>query len=370
MIWSAIFLVSIAQALFLMPLLFFRRSGNRPAAAFIAGLLAVMLLTDLNLLNLASGYYRILPQLYGISFGMTFLLGPLFYSYSKTIIDSTFTWKWKYLAHFLPYLLYIFFGATFFFADAPAKLALAEEFMAGETKVWGIFYFFMLLQDVHFFVYLFLSFRLIGSANAGNGNGTYLIPIATRRVWLVQLMVCFTALFAATVVYTVFLAISGHFNANWNYLYTLITSAVIYFIAYKLVLNPEFVSPDFTRKYRSYMQFDGEIGERYLKKLESLLREEKVFTDPELKLAAFSRELELPSHQVSKLINEKYGRSFKELINEYRVREFISCLNDPRYRSRSMYGIALDVGFNSKSSFNTAFKKITGKTPSEYKTAN
>jgi AraC-like DNA-binding protein len=370
MIWSAIFLVSIAQALFLMPLLFLRRSGNRAAAVFIGGLLAVMLLTDLNLLNLASGYYRTLPQLYGISFGMTFLLGPLFYCYSKTIIDSTFTWKWKYLAHFLPYLLYVLSGASFFFAGAPAKLALAEEFMAGETKVWGIFYFFMLLQDVHFFVYLFLAFRLIGSANASNGNGTYLIPIATRRAWLVQLMVCFTALFAATLIYTVFLAISGHFNATWNYLYTLITSAVIYFIAYKLVLNPELISPDFTRKYRSYMQFDGEIGERYLKKLESLLREEKVFTDPELKLANFSRELELPSHQVSKLINEKYGRSFKELINEYRVREFIACLNDPRYRSRSMYGIALDVGFNSKSSFNTAFKKVTGKTPSEYKTAN
>ena len=96
MIWSAVFLISIAQALFLLPLLLFRKNGNRAASALISVLLAVMILTNLNLLVIASGFYRTVPQLFGISFGSIFLLGPLFYLYAKTVIDSAFQWKWRY----------------------------------------------------------------------------------------------------------------------------------------------------------------------------------------------------------------------------------------------------------------------------------
>jgi AraC-like DNA-binding protein len=118
------------------------------------------------------------------------------------------------------------------------------------------------------------------------------------------------------------------------------------------------------------MQFSGEHGEKYLFRLESLMNDEKIFTNPDLKLSVLSEYLKLPSHQVSKLINEKYGKSFNDFVNEYRVKEFISRLNDLKYRSKTIFGIALDTGFNSKSSFNTAFRKITGKKPSEYKPQN
>jgi AraC-like DNA-binding protein len=370
MIWSAVFLISIAQALFLLPLLIFRKNGNRAASALISALLAVMVLTNLNLLVVAGGFYRAVPQLFGISFGTVFLLGPLFYLYAKTVIDGDFKWRWRYLLHFLPYFLYLLLGVDFFLAGSETKLRMAVQFVSGTMPVWGIFYVFFLLQDIHFFLYLLLAFRLITGGTASKGNGTYLVPIAARKKWLTQLMICFTVLLTMTSGYFVFLIVNGRFEPLWNYFYTVMTSAVIYFIAYKVMLDPKLVSPDFTKKYKTYMQFDGEAGAGYLRKLSSLMAEEKLFTDPNLKLSSLSKELGLPSHQVSKLINEKFGKSFKDLVNEYRVGEFIACMNDPRYRSRSMYGIALDVGFNSKSSFNTVFKKITGKTPTEYKTAS
>jgi len=369
MVWSAIFLISIAQGLFLLPILLFRTNGNRAASILISVLLVVMMLTNLNLLVIASGFYRTVPQLFGISFGSIFLLGPLLYLYVKTVIDSGFKWRWQYLLHFLPYFLYVLLGVDFYLAGGEAKLQMAENFVSGTMPVWGLFYVFFLMQDAHFFIYLFLSFRLVTSRSVSETNSNYIIPVDERKKWLMQLMSCFVALLVITPGYFIYLLINGRFDPVWNYLYTLITSAVIYFLAYKAVLNPEMISPDFTRKYRTYMGFDGEVGRGYLEKLETLMAEEKIFTDPELKLASLSARLGLPSHQVSKLINEKFGRSFKDIVNEYRVREFIACMNDPRYSSRSMYGIALDVGFNSKSSFNTVFKKVTGKTPSEYKTA-
>ena len=116
------------------------------------------------------------------------------------------------------------------------------------------------------------------------------------------------------------------------------------------------------------MQFAGEDGEKYIEKLKALMEEKKIYLNPELKLATLAEELGLPSHQVSKLINEKLSKSFNDYVNEYRVQEFISRVNEEKNKQFTVYGIALDVGFNSKSSFNTAFKKITGKTPSDYKT--
>jgi AraC-like DNA-binding protein len=115
------------------------------------------------------------------------------------------------------------------------------------------------------------------------------------------------------------------------------------------------------------MQFAGEEGDRYINKLKALMNENKLFTNPDLKLALLSREVGLTPHQLSKLINEKFAKSFNDYVNEHRVNEFILRVNDSKYQSFTIYGIALDVGFNSKSSFNTAFKKITGKTPSDYK---
>jgi AraC-like DNA-binding protein len=370
MIWSTIFLISIAQALFLLSLLLLRKGGSRAAANLIGALLAVMILPNLNHLSITAGFYKMVPGLYGISFGFILLAGPLFYLYAKTITDSAFKWKWLYLAHFAPYVIYILLGSQFYFAGNDAKLLMADLFAAGNLPVYPFTYFLFSFQAAHFSLYLYLSFRQISSAGPGRENVSYVVSMAAREKWLGQLMACFAALLAVLLCYYIFLFAAGRFSPTGNYIYTLVTSSVIYFIAYKLVLDPALISPDFTRKYRDYMQFDGEAGARYLQKLESLMTEAKVFTNPDLKLASLSEELGLPAHQVSKLINEKFGRSFKDLVNEYRVREFILCMNDPRYRSRSMYGIALDVGFNSKSSFNTVFKKVTGKTPSEYKTAS
>ncbi|WP_084137994.1 helix-turn-helix domain-containing protein [Chryseolinea serpens] len=79
------------------------------------------------------------------------------------------------------------------------------------------------------------------------------------------------------------------------------------------------------------------------------------------------RRIGIPPHQLSKLINERCGKSFAEFINEKRVQEFIRRMNDGQYRNLSLLGIALDVGFNSKSSFNLIFKKVTGHTPTEFK---
>ena len=58
---------------------------------------------------------------------------------------------------------------------------------------------------------------------------------------------------------------------------------------------------------------------------------------------------------------------FQDLLNRYRIEEFINCLQNDTYKNYTFMAIANEVGFSSKSSFNTTFKKLKGMTPSQYK---
>ncbi|PKL35695.1 MAG: AraC family transcriptional regulator [Spirochaetae bacterium HGW-Spirochaetae-1] len=99
--------------------------------------------------------------------------------------------------------------------------------------------------------------------------------------------------------------------------------------------------------------------------LDNLMREDKLFLDCEISLSSVARRLSLTPHQLSEFLNEHKGSGFHDCINRYRIEEAQKLLME--HREASVTSICYRVGFNSKSSFNTAFKKITGKTPTEFR---
>jgi AraC-like DNA-binding protein len=80
--------------------------------------------------------------------------------------------------------------------------------------------------------------------------------------------------------------------------------------------------------------------------------------------------LNVSPHNLSEVINSKLKQNFYELVNGYRVEEVKRKLQSPEYDMYSILGIAYESGFNSKTSFNTIFKKYVGQTPSDYKRMN
>lgn len=101
-------------------------------------------------------------------------------------------------------------------------------------------------------------------------------------------------------------------------------------------------------------------------KLENLMTDEHLYRQPDLSLAEISEKLLSNTTYVSKIINDQTDSNFTTFVNRYRIEEACKLLTDPHSAHLSIEGIAYTVGFNSKSAFNTAFKKYTGKTPSEY----
>ncbi len=110
-----------------------------------------------------------------------------------------------------------------------------------------------------------------------------------------------------------------------------------------------------------------EQAEEYLTKLLKYMDDEKPYLDGDLTIHDLSKKTGIPRHYITEVLNKKYGRNFFTFINEFRVREVIRRINDPKYQHYTILAIAYDAGFNSKSTFNTIFKAYTGKTPSEYR---
>ncbi len=98
-----------------------------------------------------------------------------------------------------------------------------------------------------------------------------------------------------------------------------------------------------------------------------LMEESKIYENPNLKLDDLAHKMSIPSYLLSQVIRFGLGKNFYDLINTYRVRQVQELLADPGHEHETILDVAFQAGFNSKSSFNLAFKKITGQTPSEYR---
>ena len=97
-----------------------------------------------------------------------------------------------------------------------------------------------------------------------------------------------------------------------------------------------------------------------------LFETEKIYTNSDLRISDIAEKISLSPNYVSKIINENANMGFNDFVNKYRVNEVIYKLENKEYLKKNIFALAQEAGFYSKSTFQTVFKKITGKTPTEF----
>lgn len=107
--------------------------------------------------------------------------------------------------------------------------------------------------------------------------------------------------------------------------------------------------------------------EKLVTRIISLIEQDKIYTEPELNLQQLAEKLQAPSYQVSLAINEGLQKNFYEFINAYRVEEAKKLLLDSKNKNFTILSVGFEAGFNSKTTFNTVFKKFTGLTPTQFR---
>ncbi len=110
-------------------------------------------------------------------------------------------------------------------------------------------------------------------------------------------------------------------------------------------------------------KINPEEVEETIEKVFSYINENKSYLDPQLSLSGLAKDIEIHPNKLSYIINEKTGKNFNEFINGFRLEHFKLIANDPEFKNITILGLAYESGFNSKSVFNSYFKKTIGKTP-------
>ena len=193
--------------------------------------------------------------------------------------------------------------------------------------------------------------------------------------WLEYIILIIFVINIVYVIYNLFYD-STSLNAFINIAFLL----VVYFVAYYslkqkeiypieekqreelISINNEDESEEVKRKLIS----DEELL-RIKEELEKVMQKEKPYLDSELNLIKLSELLSVSTHHLSYVINTGFQKNFFQFVNEYRIDYAKKLLKNENANKLSILGIAYEAGFNSKTSFNTTFKKFTNQTPSEFK---
>lgn len=104
-----------------------------------------------------------------------------------------------------------------------------------------------------------------------------------------------------------------------------------------------------------------------IQRLKEYLALEEPYLEPSLTIQDLASQMKMPVKDLSILINHKLGQHFFDLINDYRIEKAMDILKDPKKADLTVLEVLYQVGFNSKSSFNTSFKKYTDLTPTQYR---
>lgn len=126
---------------------------------------------------------------------------------------------------------------------------------------------------------------------------------------------------------------------------------------------------EYQQKYKN-SGLSGDVIEELAKAMDQLMQQEMLYRESELKLETLAQKLGVARHYVSQVINQHYGINFFEYINHLRIKEAQQILINPANQSMNIIEVAYEVGFNTKNTFNAAFRRITGITPTAFRNQN
>lgn len=267
-----------------------------------------------------------------------FLIGISLFNYIKASIENRKSISKQGKTHFLILLAFIVLAGIFkpyqdhlFFWNA--------YFVKFIYAVWGIYIVASgyLLKDI---------FKKVIEST----------PLTTSELWLVGVFIGNALIYIAYIVGFFYLYLVGTLT------FSFVFYGLLFFLLFKK--NRETIFQDIPEKYNSKRIEFSEAND-LLENLMTLMKEKELYKSADVKLKDVADQLHILPHKLSQLLNDNLGKSFAQFINEYRVEEAKKLLQEKE--QYTLEAIGYEAGFSSKSTFYATFKKIVGKTPSEYK---
>lgn len=302
------------------------------------------------------------------------LQGIFLFLYASKLVSKQKRFNKKTLWHLLPFAAFnLYLLIASFFPDIAHEIRIENVHTnVHHPLLFQLFLIITLLSGPFYFVLTLRLFKRHDINIFDNFSSIDTINLKWLRKLVIIFGVVWTALIIITVIHHVFNLFSMVFCTDSLFLALSVFVILIgYFgLKQKVIFEHEFeeqsVFSEEKIKYSGSTLKEDEATE-YTEQLTEYMRLKKPYLNPELTLTHLASEIDISTHHLSQIINEQFKLNFFEYINQFRVEEVKSRINDPKFEHYSLLGIALDSGFNSKSSFNRIFKRFTNQTPSQFK---
>lgn len=371
--WEVIILLGALQGAFLALVCFRHPRGNVLANRMLGLLILAFSLRLLEIVAYWTKYLLVFPHFWATTNALPYLFGPFLFFYVSFQLEKNREYSPRLVLHLIPYILHFALMVPFYLMSAAQKVFILENYTYGDAipdyDVPIIYWLMFVLQFPHVFIYILLTakkLRVVQNDSQAFGN----LKDATRVRWLQGLTIGFGIIFSLWVGYNLSLSYGVAYSRIIDYGVTYAMTIWIYAIGYFALRHPEILSGAVNRqmgpKYEKSNLTESQADEFY-EQLLSMMASEKPFLEPTLKLPELAARLNIPAHHLSRIINERCELNFFDFINRYRVEAAKKKLSDPAAANFTLLAIAFEVGFNNKTSFNSAFRKFTGMTPSEFR---
>jgi AraC-like DNA-binding protein len=364
------FIISgLIQNFILAGILFFRQGDRQFANRFLSLTILIVTVHLTYLMVLDTNLDNLFPFVLWIPYSFLAAIGPLILFYTKAQTDLDFSISKVYFKHFIPIAVEV--GLQI--------IMIVQSILSNELFYNTPLYFYVtpllyIWAAGSIFYYLRLSLGII------NNHEVWVLRNFSNMkeitlIWLRKLIVYYRLLWIVWVPFVATFLL--FFRFQLLYLVVVLTLYFLMLILTYLTLwiglegwgrgNLIFIkhnegkneNKNFSRLTKSEIQ-------GHIERINQLMTVDKIYLNENLSLKEFALYLKADPNLISFILNSHLDNNFYDFVNSYRIEEVKNKLNDPGYKHLTLLGIALESGFNSKTTFNRVFKQVTGITPTEF----
>lgn len=368
-IYKIINIIAIVQGIFLGAILLFNRK-NRLSTTLLSFLLFCIAISMSRWHFLYINYKTLYYYTAYLNISFYLLFGPLIYFYSLAITSSIRRLSAKELIHFLPFLGFFFYMIIrYHFIGQTRSVEEMHGMDRGNMITLPIIIFAFLAVII---AYILVSFRVLKKYHRDMKD--FFSNIERIKLTWLNLFLSTALVFCMVLVVSGILFVNNMTVTTAGYVVAFILYAVflasIFMVTYFSIRYPEMfarekLDPE-TRPYESH-NVEREQQEEYRNRIIACMERDRPYLNDALTLREFARMVDIPPYLVSMTLNLGINQNFYNFINQYRIKEAKRMLADSSCADLTVLRIAFKSGFNSKTTFNSMFKKFAGVTPSQFR---
>ena len=357
--------VGIVQGTVLGILLIALNKRKNKSTFFLGVLLVLFAIERAPVILKESNVFEYYPELFCLPLNFYWLLFPLFYIYTQQI--SVFANKKIHYWILYPGIISFILQSFFFFLPYSTKFAITQLIWFDLFFVTGLCY---------SWVVAFLNLKLLTKHKIEVNN--YFSMVKNKELIWAENFLIISILGSILYMIQFYLIPENVFSRTFFLIFDLL---IIYWISYQGIVQQNVFS--ISAKQESYdlsnikKPTNSKVTAIAIENLEALMSEidnymmtSESFIHTELTIIDLTKKLKVHPKRISTTINTIHGQNFNSYVNQLRIKKAKSLLENNKLESLSVEGIGNEVGFHSKSAFYSAFKKVTGTTPSKYKLQN